>query len=330
MALDIVYWPDPVLTRPASPVGSVDEELRSVVAAMRRVMFRLKGVGLAAPQVGVGRRVMLVCPSGAPGDEEVVRDIVASTGMFHPPEVDIAVDPLEGTNLCASGGPGAMAVLAVAKKGDLLNAPDTYMYKLATGPEGKGVVHLEMSPTENLRALAAAKRRRPDEMTVVVLDRPRHSTIIQELRDAGARIVLIQDGDVAPAVATCIPKRGVDMVIGIGGAPEGVLAASALHAMEGEFFGQLRFRSEEERQRAIDMGFLKDPDKIMEMSDLVRGDVIFVATGVTTGHLLKGVRRIGDHLHLQTMALRSQTGTIRMVETQVDARRFPYHYLGRL
>ncbi|MCA9663217.1 MAG: fructose-bisphosphatase class II family protein, partial [Myxococcales bacterium] len=246
------------------------------------------------------------------------------------PEVDIAVDPLEGTNLCASGGPGAMAVLAVAKKGDLLNAPDTYMYKLATGPEGKGVVHLEMSPTENLRALAAAKRRRPDEMTVVVLDRPRHSTIIQELRDAGARIVLIQDGDVAPAVATCIPKRGVDMVIGIGGAPEGVLAASALHAMEGEFFGQLRFRSEEERQRAIDMGFLKDPDKIMEMSDLVRGDVIFVATGVTTGHLLKGVRRIGDHLHLQTMALRSQTGTIRMVETQVDARRFPYHYLGRL
>ena len=289
------------------------------VTAMRDAFERVNARGTIV--IGEGER-----------DEAPMLYIGEKVGPDDPdlPEVDIAVDPLEGTNLCASGGPGAMAVLAVAKKGDLLNAPDTYMYKLATGPEGKGVVHLEMSPTENLRALAAAKRRRPDEMTVVVLDRPRHSTIIQELRDAGARIVLIQDGDVAPAVATCIPKRGVDMVIGIGGAPEGVLAASALHAMEGEFFGQLRFRSEEERQRAIDMGFLKDPDKIMEMSDLVRGDVIFVATGVTTGHLLKGVRRIGDHLHLQTMALRSQTGTIRMVETQVDARRFPYHYLGRL
>ena len=305
----------------SSMIGRGDKEGadQRAVTAMRDAFERVNARGTIV--IGEGER-----------DEAPMLYIGEKVGPDDPdlPEVDIAVDPLEGTNLCASGGPGAMAVLAVAKKGDLLNAPDTYMYKLATGPEGKGVVHLEMSPTENLRALAAAKRRRPDEMTVVVLDRPRHSTIIQELRDAGARIVLIQDGDVAPAVATCIPKRGVDMVIGIGGAPEGVLAASALHAMEGEFFGQLRFRSEEERQRAIDMGFLKDPDKIMEMSDLVRGDVIFVATGVTTGHLLKGVRRIGDHLHLQTMALRSQTGTIRMVETQVDARRFPYHYLGRL
>jgi len=305
----------------SSMIGRGDGEGadQCAVTAMRESFERVNARGTIV--IGEGER-----------DEAPMLYIGEKVGPDDPdlPEVDIAVDPLEGTNLCASGGPGAMAVLAVANKGDLLNAPDTYMYKIATGPEGKGVVHLEMSPTENLRALAAAKGRRTDEMTVVVLDRPRHAQIVQELRDAGARITLITDGDVAPAVATCIPKSGVDMVIGTGGAPEGVLAAAAMHALDGEFFGQLRFRSDEERERAKAMGFLKDPDKLMELSDLVRGDVIFVATGVTTGHLLKGVRRIGDYLHLQTVALRSQTGTIRMVETQVNARRFPYQYVGRL
>ena len=244
------------------------------------------------------------------------------------PEVDIAVDPLEGTNLCADGGPGALSVLAAASRGDLLAAPDTYMWKIATGPEGKGRVSLEQTPTDNLKALARAKGRRVDEISVVVLDRPRHTELVDELRESGARVLLITDGDVAPAVATCLPQSGIDMVYGIGGAPEGVLAAAALHCLGGEFCGKLKFRSEEERTRARAMG-MKDPDAFLAHEDLVRGDVIFVATGVTSGALLKGVRRIGDRLHLHSLALRSRTGTVRWVDTSVDAGRFSFEYRTR-
>ena len=298
--------------------GHCDGADQRAVTAMRDAFERVPARGTIV--IGEGER-----------DEAPMLYIGEKVGPDSPalPEVDIAVDPLEGTNLCATGGPGSMAVLAVAKKGDLLAAPDTYMYKVAAGPEGRGVISLEQTPTENLRALAAAKGRRPDEMTVVVLDRPRHAMLIQELRDAGARIMLITDGDVAPAVATCIPKSGVDMVYGVGGAPEGVLSAAAVLALDGEFQGQLRFRNDHERERAGTMG-MSDPDKILHLNDLVRGDVIFVATGVTTGHLLKGVRRIGDHLHLHTLALRSRTGTLRYIETQVNARRFPYQYVSKL
>lgn len=237
-------------------------------------------------------------------------------------EVDIAVDPLEGTNLCAEGAPGALAVLAVAERGNLLNAPDTYMEKIATGPMGHGVVSLEKTPTENVHALAEVLGRKVSQTTVVVLERVRHEALVAELRAAGARVFLISDGDVAPAIATSMPESGIDMVYGTGGAPEGVLAASALHCMGGCFKGRLRFRNDGERDRAIAMG-MKDPDMYLEMNDLVRGEVIFCATGVTTGPLVKGVRRIGDRLHLQTLAMRSTTGTIRMVETSVRADRFP-------
>ncbi len=242
------------------------------------------------------------------------------------PEVDIAVDPLEGTNLCAEGRPGSLAVLAVGGRGELLNAPDTYMDKIATGPEGHGVVSLKKSPTENVTALAEAKGRRPHELTVVVLERDRHQGLITELREAGARVFLISDGDVAPAIATCMPQSGIDMVYGTGGAPEGVLAASALHCLGGCFKGRLNFRNEGERERAIKMG-MKDPEQYLEVDDLVGGEVIFVATGVTTGPLLKGVRRVGDRLHLQSLAMRSTTGTVRWVETTVRANRFE-HYTG--
>ena len=237
------------------------------------------------------------------------------------PEVDIAVDPLEGTNLCAEGLAGALAVLAVAERGSLLNAPDSYMEKIATGPDGIGVVSLEKSPAENVQALAAVKGRRVSEITVVVLERERHVDLVRELRGVGARVHLISDGDVAPAVATCTPETNIDMVYGIGGAPEGVLAAAALHCMGGCFKGRMKWRSEAERERAIAMG-MRNVDGYLEMSDLVRGEVIFCATGVTTGPLVKGVRRIGDRLHLQTLAMRSSTGTIRLVETSVRASRF--------
>jgi fructose-1,6-bisphosphatase class II len=237
------------------------------------------------------------------------------------PEVDIAVDPLEGTNLCAEGGPGALAVMAVANRGCLLNAPDSYMWKLATGPEGIGVVSLEKTPTENVHALAEVKGRKVSEITAVVLERDRHRDLVAELRGAGARVHLISDGDVAPAVATCVPESGIDLVYGIGGAPEGVLAAAALHCMGGCFRGRMQWRSPAERERAIGMG-LTDPDRNLEMSDLVQGEVIFVATGVTPGPMLAGVRRVGDYLHLQTMALRASTGTRRIVETTVRADRF--------
>ncbi|MEM6290168.1 MAG: class II fructose-bisphosphatase [Myxococcota bacterium] len=242
-------------------------------------------------------------------------------------EVDIAVDPLEGTNLCAEGGPGSLAVLAVAERGKLLNAPDTYMEKIATGPEGHGVVSLHKTPTENVHALAEVRGCKVSEITVVVLERDRHTDLIKELRGAGARVFLISDGDVAPAIATCMPESSIDMVYGTGGAPEGVLAAAALHCMGGCFKGRLRFRNEGERERAQAMG-MKDPDAFLEMSDLVRGDVIFCATGVTSGPMLKGVRRIGDRLHPQTLSMRSATGTIRTVETVVKANRFSELYGG--
>ncbi|HET6585039.1 MAG TPA: class II fructose-bisphosphatase [Nannocystaceae bacterium] len=237
------------------------------------------------------------------------------------PEVDIAVDPLEGTNLCAEGGPGALAVLAVAAKGHLLNAPDTYMDKIAAGPEGIGVVSLRKTPTENVRALAEVKGRRISDIVVVVLERDRHAKLVAELRGIGARVVLISDGDVAPAIATCMPESGIDMVLGTGGAPEGVLAAAALHCLGGCFEGRLNYRNPKERERAIAMG-LSEPDKLLELSDLARGEVIFVATGVTSGALLRGVRRVGDRLHLQTLAMRASTGTVRWVDTTVRAERF--------
>ncbi len=287
--------------------GDRDAADAAAVDAMRKAFDRVPVRGTIV--IGEGER-----------DEAPMLYIGEQVGPQHAelPEVDIAVDPLEGTNLCATGSPGALAVLAVAKRGALLNAPDTYMHKIATGPEGRGVVSLSKSPKDNLRALAEAKGCRPDELTVVVLERPRHEKLIAELRAEGARLFLITDGDVAPAIATCIPESGIDMVYGTGGAPEGVLAASAMHCLGGEFKAQLAFRNEDERHRAKAMG-IREPDRAMELEDLVKGDVIFVATGVTAGSLLRGVRRVRDRLHLHSLALRSSTGTIRFVESELRA-----------
>lgn len=231
------------------------------------------------------------------------------------PRVDIAVDPLEGTNLCATGAPDSIAVIAIAEDGKFLNAPDTYMNKLVVGPVARGAIDIRQSPTWNLSAIAEAKRCGVADLTVVILDRPRHESLIAEVRRAGARIRLISDGDVAPAVAASQADSGVDVIMGTGGAPEGVLAAAAVRCMGGDMQGQLRFRSSDEQNRAEQMG-IKDPDRIYHLGDLVEGQVMFAATGVTDGTLVRGVRFFGGGASTHSVVMRSKSGTIRYIEAR--------------
>ena len=228
------------------------------------------------------------------------------------PKVDIAVDPLEGTNLCATGAPDAISVIAIADDGQFLNAPDTYMQKIAVGPEARGVIDLRESPTWNLQRIAKAKGKKVQECTVVILDRDRHADLIGEVRQLGARIRLIGDGDVSGAVMTANPDSGIDVLIGTGGAPEGVIAAAALKCVGGDFQGRLRFRSDEERARAKRMG-VKEEDFIYGLEDLAKGHVMFAATGVTKGYLLDGVRFFGDSAKTESIVMRSKSGTVRVI-----------------
>ena len=227
-------------------------------------------------------------------------------------KVDIALDPLEGTTICATGAPNALAVIAMADGGNLLHCPDTYMSKIAVGPIGKGVVDLDMSPTENLQALAKAKKCRIEDLTVIILSRPRHEAIIQEVRKAGARIRLIGDGDVSAAIATTKPETGIDLLLGIGGAPEGVLAAAALRCVGGEFQGRLAPRNDEEIERAKRMG-VTDIKKKFQIEELAKGDVMFAATGVTDGDYLRGVHFFPGGATTQSVVMRSKTKTIRVI-----------------
>ena len=231
-------------------------------------------------------------------------------------KVDIAVDPLEGTNIVAKGLTGAIAVLAVAPHGCLLNAPDMYMEKIAVGPAAVGKVFLDASVSQNVHAVAASLKKDVGDVTVVILDRPRHQTIIDELRSIGARIKLITDGDVSPAVATAIPDSGVDMLLGVGGAPEGVLAAAALRCMGGEFQGRLWPEDDKDVARALKLG-ITDLKKILTLDDLVKGeDVIFAATGITDGDFLQGVRYYGNIATTHTVVMRGTTGTVRFIDTR--------------
>ncbi len=231
------------------------------------------------------------------------------------PKVDIALDPLEGTNLCAMGGPNSIAVLAFAEEGQFLHAPDTYMEKIAVGRSAKGAIDLAKSPSYNLREIAKAKKCNIDDLTVVILDRPRHEELIKEVRDSGARIQLIGDGDVSAAMATCFKTSGVDVLMGTGGAPEGVLAAAALKCVEGDFQGRLKFRNDNERVRAKKMGIV-DEFKIYQLNDLASGNVMFAATGVTTGDFLKGVRFFGGGAATHSIVMRSKSETIRYIKAK--------------
>ena len=228
------------------------------------------------------------------------------------PKVDIALDPLEGTTICATGAPNALAVIAMADGGNLLHCPDTYMAKIASGPEGKGVVDLDKSPTENLHALAEAKGCKVEDLMVIILSRPRHEALIQEVRKAGARIRLIGDGDVSAAIATTKPETGIDLLLGIGGAPEGVLAAAALRCVGGEFQGRLSPRNDEEISRAKQMG-VTDIKKKFKIEELAAGDVMFAATGVTDGDYLRGVHFFPGGATTQSVVMRSKTKTVRVI-----------------
>ena len=230
------------------------------------------------------------------------------------PKIDIALDPLEGTTICAKAGPNSLAVLAVAEEGNLLNAPDVYMDKLAVGPGyPEGIIDLAKSPTENVKAVAAAKGVEPAEIIVCVLDRPRHAELIAELRGLGCGIQLIPDGDVAGVIAVTNPETTIDMYMGQGGAPEGVLAAAALRCVGGQFNGRLVFRNDDEKARARKWGIV-DLNKIYALEELAKGDCIFAATGVTDGSLLDGVKRRKDGtLTTHTVVMRASSGTVRWV-----------------
>ena len=229
------------------------------------------------------------------------------------PRVDIAVDPLEGTNLCATGSPGAIAVIALAQDGKFLNAPDTYMDKIACGPGyPAGTIDLDLSPAENVKRLAEARGVASAEITVCILDRPRHAELIASARSAGARVYLITDGDVAGVINTADPATGVDLYVGQGGAPEGVLACAALKCVGGQFQGRLVFRNADERRRAERVG-ITDFDKKYDLDEVVRADAIFAATGVTKGALLDGVTYSDGFVRTHSLVMNSSTRTVREV-----------------
>jgi fructose-1,6-bisphosphatase II / sedoheptulose-1,7-bisphosphatase len=288
-------------------VGRGDEKAADAAAveAMRDALNNLDFDGTVV--IGEGER-----------DEAPMLYIGERVGKRSPgaPKIDIALDPLEGTTITAKAGPNALAVLAIAEEGGLLNAPDTYMDKLAIGPGyPEGLVSLEMGVTDNVRALAEAKGVDTHEIVACVLDRPRHEAIIRELRSLGCGIKLIPDGDVAGVIAVADPDTGTDIYLGQGGAPEGVLAAAALRCVGGQFQGRLVFRNDDERARARRVG-IEDFDRIYSLTDLARGDVIFAATGVTDGSLLDGVKRRPDgRIETSSVVMRASSRTIRWVQS---------------
>jgi fructose-1,6-bisphosphatase II / sedoheptulose-1,7-bisphosphatase len=294
----------------AKLVGRGDEKAadQAAVNAMREQLNQLDIAGVVV--IGEGER-----------DEAPMLYIGEEVGTGKGPAVDIALDPLEGTTLTAKDMPNALTVIAMAPRGTLLHAPDVYMEKLAIGPGFKaGVVTMTMSPSERVSALAAAKGVSTEDIMVCVLERPRHEALIAEIRSTGASIRLITDGDVAGVMHCAEPEiTGIDMYMGSGGAPEGVLAAAAMKCMGGQFFGKLLFRNEDERGRAKAAG-ITNFDRVYTRDDLVRGEVIFAATGVTNGSLLAGIKREPGWITTETLLMRSKTGSVRRMTYRSPAR----------
>jgi fructose-1,6-bisphosphatase II len=288
--------------------GEKDEADQAAVEAMRQTMDEIEFAGTIV--IGEGER------DKAPMlwiGEPVGRRSTDSND--DPPEIDIAVDPLEGTNLVAHGQAGAITVLAASEKGGLVNAPDTYLDKLCVGPVAAGKVDIRLPPRENLARIATELRRSIGDITVVILERPRHDALIEEVRAAGARIKLISDGDLSAAISCAVQGTGVHAVMGIGGAPEGVITAAALRCLGGEIQARFRYRSEEERARGTAMGH-GDEEKVYTTEDLAPGEnLVFAATGVTTGDLLQGVRFFGGGARTHSLVMGYQTKQVRFVDT---------------
>jgi fructose-1,6-bisphosphatase II / sedoheptulose-1,7-bisphosphatase len=315
LSLEIVRVTERAAVSAARLRGRGDEKAadQAAVDAMRRELNKLPIDGTVV--IGEGER-----------DEAPMLFIGETVGSRKGPTVDIAVDPLEGTTLCAKNMPGSIATMAMAEGGSLLNAPDVYMEKIAVGPGyPKGVVDLDASAEENVRNLAKAKGVKPSEITALVLDRPRHADVIAGVRQAGAAVQLITDGDVAGIIHTADPaSTGIDIYIGVGGAPEGVLAAAAMRCIGGQIQCRLVLDTEEKRERARKMG-ITDPRRRYQMEDLVRGDCLFAATGVTDGALLRGVKFKRDVIETETVVMRSVTGTVRWI--RAEHRQFDKFYL---
>jgi len=305
LALDSVRVTEAAALASARLMGRGDEKAadQAAVDAMRRALNVLDIDGTVV--IGEGER-----------DEAPMLYIGEKVGTGRGPKIDIALDPLEGTTITAKGGSNAISCLAMAPAGGFLNAPDIYMDKIAVGgglpPK---LIDITKPPAWNLGRLAEAKGVAVEDLVVLILDRPRHQELIAAVRAAGARIRLISDGDVAGVIATARPESGIDIYMGIGGAPEGVLAAAALRCIGGQFQGRLVFRNDDERARARRMG-ITDFDRVYDIEDLAKGDVMFAATGVTDGTMLKGVKRIGQKIITQSIVMRSKTGTVRLIEAE--------------
>lgn len=308
LALEFVRITEAAAIASSRWMGRGDEKAadQAAVDAMRRAFDRVNIDGTVV--IGEGER-----------DEApmlYIGEKVGDTSSGKYAEIDIALDPLEGTTICAKGGVGATSVIAIAEKGKFLHAPDTYMDKIACGPKAIGQIDIDASPKENIERVAAALNKNISDTTVVILDRPRHEELIRQVREVGARIHLIGDGDVSGAIATCTPEAGIDLLMGTGGAPEGVISAAALKCMGGDFQGRLHFRNEEEKERAQKMG-IKDLEKAYKRDELAAGHVMFCATGVTSGPFLDGVRHVGGGKILtHSKVMRSETGTIRNIEAE--------------
>ncbi|MDR6786941.1 fructose-1,6-bisphosphatase II / sedoheptulose-1,7-bisphosphatase [Sphingomonas sp. BE138] len=303
LVLEMVRVTEAAAIAASTLTGRGDEKAADAAAveAMRAALNELDMDGTVV--IGEGER-----------DEAPMLFIGEKVGTGNGPAIDIALDPLEGTTICAKSGPNSLAVLAIAEAGGLLNAPDVYMDKLAVGPGlPAGVIDLDRTPTENVQAIAAAKGVAPKDIIACVLDRPRHEPLIAELRAIGCGVVLIGDGDVAGVIATSDPDTTIDVYMGSGGAPEGVLACAALRCVGGQFKGRLLFRNDDERARARKWG-IEDLDRQYDLKELAKGDCIFAATGVTDGSLLEGVRRVGGKMTTESVVMRASSGTVRWVK----------------
>jgi fructose-1,6-bisphosphatase II / sedoheptulose-1,7-bisphosphatase len=305
LAIETVRVTEAAAIASARLMGRGDEKAadQAAVDAMRNALNALDIRGTVV--IGEGER-----------DEAPMLYIGEEVGSGDGPEMDIALDPLEGTTITATGGSNAMSVIAMAYRGNFLNAPDVYMQKIAVGgglPDG--VIHIDDPVATNLGRVAEAKDVPVDDLVVCILDRPRHEALIREVRETGARIRLIRDGDVAGVIATARPGSGVDVYMGSGGAPEGVLAAAALRCIGGQIQGRLLFRNDDEKERARRLG-IEDLDQAYTCEDMAKGDVMFAATGVTDGTMLKGVTRVGNNLLTHSIVMRSKSGTIRTIEAE--------------